>query len=226
MSETKHEKIIDKIFAHPTSHNIEWRELIAALKSIGSVEEVSNGKYHFTHNGRTLTFDEPGAKDVSEEEILRLRRFLNDTAKPDIGHVDKDCAIIVVTHDDVSVYRAVSDSKELKSEFKADDVHGYRRHVHHKGIERDAMPQPDEDAYYDAVADALEGSERIVLMSNGTGSSNSGERFLFEFTKRHHLIAEKIVSELTVDIEALTLPQLISVGRTELHKKSISKKRL
>lgn len=217
MSETKHEKIISQIFAHPTSHNIEWRELIAALRSVGTVEEVSNGKYHFSHNGRTLTFDELGAKDVGEEEILRLRRFLTETADPAEKAVDLSAAIIIVTHDDVSVYRAPGGSKEFHREFKTEDLHGYRRHLHHKGQEKDNPLQPEEEGYYNAVADNLVGIERIVLISNAAGSSSSGGLFMREFKKRHHLVAEKIISELTLDLEAMTVPQLLAAGVAVLH---------
>ena len=217
MSETKHEKIIGQVFAHPTSHNIEWRELIAALKSIGTVEEVSNGKYHFSHNGRTLTFDEPGAKDVSKEEILRLRRFLTETADPAEKEVDLTTAIVIVTHDDVSVYRAIGGAKESHKEFKTEDLHGYRRHLHHKGQEKDNPLQPEEEGYYNAVADSLVGIERIVLISNAAGSSSSGGLFLREFKKRHHLVAEKIIIQLDLDLEAMTVPQLLAAGEAALH---------
>ena len=218
MSDSKHEQILNQIFAHPISHSLEWRELIAALKSIGSVEEISNGKYHFSRRGRTLTFDEPGAKDVSEEEILRLRRFLEETAEPNGIVADDKSAIIVVTHDDVSVYRPLTTLEGAHQEFKSDDPHGFRRHLHHKGQEKDNPLLPEEDAYYTAIANALVGMERIVLTGNGAGSSSSGELFMREFKKRHHLVAEKIVSELNVDLEALTEPQLIARGKEALAK--------
>lgn len=216
MSDTKHEQILRQIFAHPISHNLEWRELIAALKSIGSMEEVSNGKYHFTRSGRTLTFDEPGAKDVGEDEILRLRRFLKETDSPAESTGDSKSAIIVATHDDVSVYLAPGTSEESSQEFKTQDLHGFRRHLHHKGQERDNPHQPEEDGYYGAVADALKDVDRVVLISNATGSSGSGSLFMREFSKRHHLVAEKIVIELTLDLEAMTEPQLIAAGSTAL----------
>lgn len=219
MSDTKHESILRQVFAHPIAHNLEWRELIAALKSIGTVEEVSNGKYHFSRSGRTLTFDEPGAKDVGEEEILRLRHFLTETADSAEKALDLTSAIIVVTHDDVSVYR----SGDAVKEFKTEDLHGYRRHLHHKGPEKDSPLQAEEEGYYNAVADSLVGIERIALISNAAGSSSSGGLFLREFKKRHHLIAEKIVSELTLDLEAMTVPQLIVSGVAALQIKGDAK---
>jgi hypothetical protein len=219
MSDTKHEQIIRQIFAHPISHNLEWRELIAALKSIGSMEEVSNGKYHFSRAGRTLTFDEPGAKDVGEEEILRLRRFLKETDSPAENTGDSKSAIIVVTHNDVSVRRLPGTHGESSQEFKTKDPHGFRRHLHHKGQEKDNPLQPEEEGYYAAVAEALAGIERIVLISNATGSSGSGSLFMRELKRRHPSVTEKILCELTLDLEAMTEPQLIAAGIAALQSK-------
>jgi hypothetical protein len=80
MSETKHQKVLAKIFAHPLSHSIEWRELVAALKSIGTLEGEPNGKYHFAYNRHILSLEEPSSKDVNKGEILRLRHFLKQSA--------------------------------------------------------------------------------------------------------------------------------------------------
>ena len=130
--------------------------------------------------------------------------------------IDVHSAIIVTTHDDVSVYRAPGSDSVTHVEFKTDDPHGYRRHLHHKGVERDHPLPPHEDEYYAAIAHALNGITRIVLISNGGGSSSSGGLFLREFTKRHHDIASTIIKELTLDIESLTVPQIIAAGIAEL----------
>jgi hypothetical protein len=212
MSETKHQQILHQIYSHPISHNLEWRELIAALKSIGSVEEVSNGKYHFSRGGRTLTLDEPGAKEVSEQEILRLRHFLKETETPAESSADEHVAIIVVTHDHVSVYRAPNSANRSHLEFTTEDHHGFRRHLHHKGQQKDSPLQPEEDSYYNAVAAALAGATKIALISNAAGSSSSGSLFMREFTKRHHVLAKNILTEFTLDLEAMTEPELIAAG--------------
>jgi len=34
-----------KIFQHPTSHNIEWRNVISLLEVVGTVEEGREGKF-------------------------------------------------------------------------------------------------------------------------------------------------------------------------------------
>jgi hypothetical protein len=218
MSQTKQEQVLSQVFAHPISHNLEWRELIAALRSIGTVEEISNGKYHFSRNGRTLTLDEPGTKDVGEEEILRLRRFLDETAGAGPKSGDPLTAIVVVTHDDVSIYLGLANAEASHQEFKPEDLHGFRRHLHHKGQEKDNPLPADEDSYYDAIADALAGAKRIALISSGTGSSSSGNSFMREFRKRHHLVAECIESQITLDIEAMSEQELVAAGREALKR--------
>jgi len=133
-------------------------------------------------------------------------------SNPEFNEMTTQSAIIVVTHDDVSVYRRPGTAEESHREFTASDPHGFRRHLHHKGQERDNRLQSEEDSYYSAVANALFGIERAVLISNGTGSSSSGDLFLREFTKRHHVVAEKIGKILKLDLEAMTEPQLIAAG--------------
>ena len=73
MSDLHHQRTVGRLFAHPVQHNLEWKELLAALPSVGELEEAPNGKYHLVREGRTLTFEAPTAKEVGEEEIVRLR---------------------------------------------------------------------------------------------------------------------------------------------------------
>jgi hypothetical protein len=49
----------EKILAHPTSHNLEWRDVTALLKEIGSIEEEANGRF------------------VDTQQTVDLRRMLN-----------------------------------------------------------------------------------------------------------------------------------------------------
>ena len=34
----RHRDTVEQIFAHPTSHNIEWRHVISLLQHVGDVE--------------------------------------------------------------------------------------------------------------------------------------------------------------------------------------------
>ena len=44
----RHRDTLAKIFAHPSSRNVEWREARSLLEAVGSVHEAHNGKLEVT----------------------------------------------------------------------------------------------------------------------------------------------------------------------------------
>jgi hypothetical protein len=72
-----HRRTVEKIFAHPTSANIEWREVEALLAEIGSVESEGNGKLHITVGSEPEVVLAPHhGKDASVQTIVELRGLL------------------------------------------------------------------------------------------------------------------------------------------------------
>jgi hypothetical protein len=67
----------EKILAHPTSHNLEWRDVAALLEEIGSIEEEANGRFVVTIGAETQVFDRPRDKDLDTQQTVDLRRMLN-----------------------------------------------------------------------------------------------------------------------------------------------------
>jgi hypothetical protein len=67
----------DRIFQHPISHNLEWRDVHALLRYLGEVVEEHNGNMKITRNGQVLVLHPPRGKDVAEmDEVMTLRHFL------------------------------------------------------------------------------------------------------------------------------------------------------
>jgi len=71
-----HRNTLGKILEHPTSHNIEWHDVLSLLESIGSVTERHGGKVAVTLGSETAFFDVPADKDVDVDTIAGLRRLL------------------------------------------------------------------------------------------------------------------------------------------------------
>jgi hypothetical protein len=65
-----------KIFDHPTSGNLEWRQVLSLLEALGSVEEEHNGKFKIALGSRTEVLARPRGKDVDEQLIVDLRHLL------------------------------------------------------------------------------------------------------------------------------------------------------
>jgi len=74
---SSHQRTFDRIFQHPISHNLEWRDVHALLEDIGDVEKEHNGSLKVTRNGQTLFLHPTSKKDVTEmDEVMALRHFL------------------------------------------------------------------------------------------------------------------------------------------------------
>lgn len=72
-----HRQTVEKIFAHPTSANIEWREVKSLLAAIGSVESEGNGKLHITVGSQPeLVLTPHGDKDADIRTVVELRDLL------------------------------------------------------------------------------------------------------------------------------------------------------
>lgn len=73
-----HRDTLAKLFAHPTSANIEWPKVLSLLGAIGTVVEEHNGKLKVTLGPETEVLSRPRGKDIDEQMVIDLRRMLTD----------------------------------------------------------------------------------------------------------------------------------------------------
>jgi hypothetical protein len=66
-----------QLFQHPTSHNIEWHDVLTLLEAVGSVELRHDEKYMVRIGAETETVPRPKHKDVDLDVIVHLRRMLS-----------------------------------------------------------------------------------------------------------------------------------------------------
>jgi hypothetical protein len=71
-----HRDTVEKVFAHPASGNIEWREVKSLLESIGAVTEEEDGALTVTLGGETEVLHRPHGKDIDVQMVVDLRRML------------------------------------------------------------------------------------------------------------------------------------------------------
>ncbi len=73
----RHRDTIAQIFAHPTSHNIEWHAVVSLLDAVGTTVNTSHdGKIDVTVGTEKYFFEPPRSKDVEEQTVLDLRHLL------------------------------------------------------------------------------------------------------------------------------------------------------
>lgn len=81
----RHRDTLEKIFAHPTSYNIEWRAIRSLLEQAGQVEERHDGKLVVTLGAETEVLEPPRHKDVDVQQVVDLRRMLSNAGYGPVG---------------------------------------------------------------------------------------------------------------------------------------------
>ena len=81
-----HRATLERIFAHPASGNIEWRQVRSLLETLGAVSEERNGKLKVTLGGETEVLQPPRDKDIDAQMIVDLRRMLTRAGIAPIDH--------------------------------------------------------------------------------------------------------------------------------------------
>jgi hypothetical protein len=71
-----HRDTLKRLFAHPTSGNIEWREVKSLLESVAVTSEAPNGALRVTLGGETEVLRRPHGKDIDTQMVVDLRRML------------------------------------------------------------------------------------------------------------------------------------------------------
>jgi hypothetical protein len=74
----RHRDTLVKLFSHPSSANIEWRQVLSLLEAVGTTREEHNGKIKVTLGPETEVFDPPRGKDIDQQMAVDLRRMLSN----------------------------------------------------------------------------------------------------------------------------------------------------
>ncbi len=71
-----HRMTLLKIFGHPMNHNIKWRDVLSLLERFGEVHETHRGNWAVTLDGETVSLGSTRARDLSEDQVVKVRGFL------------------------------------------------------------------------------------------------------------------------------------------------------
>ena len=72
----RHRDTVERIFSHPSSGNVEWRQVLSLLETIGTTTEEHTGRLKVTLGGDTEVVQPPRGKDIDKQLIVDLRRML------------------------------------------------------------------------------------------------------------------------------------------------------
>lgn len=74
--DNRHRETLERIFRHPSSGNIEWRQVKALLEAVDAVTDDDAGRLTVTLGGETEVLRQPHGKDIDDQMIVDLRRML------------------------------------------------------------------------------------------------------------------------------------------------------
>jgi len=195
-------RTLEALFRHPIAHNLEWADVVALMRKIGSVEHKSNN------------------------EMMELRHFLARAGwapgtapeRPDPSISPAPDLLVAVEHHQARLYRLDLRSADPSNHvIRPYDPHNFLHHLTHKDQSRERGQRAAEDpSFYERISGALAAAGRIVVVGHGKGHSNAA-RHLIEWLRSHHAeTSQKVVGEVEVDLSATTEAQLLDLGRRAL----------
>jgi hypothetical protein len=72
----RHRDTLERIFSHPASGNIEWRQVLSLLAAVATTTEEHNGKLRVVLGPQTEVLQPPRGKDIDRQLVVELRRLL------------------------------------------------------------------------------------------------------------------------------------------------------
>ena len=210
----RHQHTYEAVFRHPVAHNLEWHDVRSLLDALADVTEGHNGALQVTRNGRTVTVHAPKHKDVAGEDLLAIRRFLEESGEAATTPTAEAGThlLVVIDHHEAKVYRTEMHGA-VPQQLVPYDPHGFGKHLHSRNEETDGKRKPERKSYYEAVAATLRGADRVLIFGSGTGESSAMEQLLADLKKNHPDVVEHVVSLVVVDAHHTTEDQLLARAR-------------
>ena len=203
-----------RVFQHPATHNLEWRDVHTLLRHIAEVVEEPNGHLKVSRNGQFLVLHPARTKDVATtEELMALRHFLerSETILP-VTAENEIHWLLVIDHHEARLFRSEL-SGSVPQKILAQGPDRYFRHAQHSEDFSRGRERPDPNSYFEPVARAMADEGAILIFGAGTGMASEMEQFITWLKVHHVATASRIIGSLVVDENHLTEGQLLAKAR-------------
>jgi hypothetical protein len=214
-------RTLDAIFRHPLSHNLSWREVVSLFNAIGGAEEKHNAEFVFRVGDDTFAMKRPHNKDLTGPDVMDLRHFLTRTgwspsasAPPNADAAAPELSLIVVIdRAGAKVYR-IDRSVDGGHGVTAYDPKHLLHHLERKMHDEDRdETYPDDERFFEQVADAMSAGGEIVVIGHGKGQSNEADHLSAYLQSHHKQTYSRIVRKIVADLPGLTTQELLELGR-------------
>src|SRR4051794_11475500 len=165
-----HRGTYDAVFRHPVARNLQWRDVWSMLGSVADAVQEHNGTLKISRNGLTLVLHRPRGKDLADlKELTQVRHFLerSGAAPPPVAPAEGVHLLVVIDHREARVYRTELHGT-VPTRITPYDPHGGGRHLHYVEDDSSGQRKPERRSFYEAVATALAGAEKVLVFGGGT----------------------------------------------------------
>jgi hypothetical protein len=215
-----HEELLESLVGGKLPRNLSWSAVVDLIGQIGEVQPHGNDEFAFVVGSQRGFFKRSSSHSLDVEEISRLRTFLKESGalgKPVKAH-QIGRMVVVIDHHAAHLYHDLGGSRpQDEVTVKPYDPFGFQHHlIHRKEAHYKGDHVPEKDSYYEEIATDLVHAEAIILIGHGVGKSNAAE-FLSEYLKTHHPETfHRIIATETVDLSALTEPEIEEIAREHI----------
>lgn len=213
---SNHAKTFERLTAHPTPHNVQWRDVCTMFTAMDDAVSVENEHGHLkvTRAGQTLRLHKPSGKDFSDtDEMAQLRHFLAavDVDKPSAAKLGTHL-LVVVDHREARIFNSKLYGT-VPAKITPYDPFGFGRALHFKQDDANGQRKPEQRSFYEAVAKTLRSVKAIVIFGSGTGASSAMEQLLAQLAEHHPDIAAKVIGSHVIDDHHMSENRMLAKAR-------------
>jgi hypothetical protein len=215
-------RTLEALFRHPVSSNIAWSDALHLTERLGTVRQEHNGRLLLEIGEQRHVFHQPHAKALTPEEVAQLRKFLESAGVTPASvevveeeHVAESPTldmVVAIDHHQTRLFTIAGTSETARTLRPYDPYHFLHHLSHRQDRELRGQREPEEPSYYSGIAAALAPARRIVLLGHGSGHSNAAAHLEEVLRAKHPEIHHRIVATKTVDLSAITEPQLLALA--------------
>jgi hypothetical protein len=217
-------RALDALYAHPVARNLEWTDVLALFRDVGSVEHKPNDETVLQIGAERQLLRKPHSKDLTVDEVMEIRHFLTWVGASPQTTVEAGDFLVTVDHHEAHVYHLdLRATDPANHTIKPYDPHHFLHHLTHKDQTRERGERAAEDpTFYERIAQAVATAVphgKIVVIGHGKGHSDAGHH-LIAWIKLHHAeLASHVLGEVTADLSSVTPAQLLDLAREALAAK-------
>jgi len=200
--------------------SLRWSDVFELVGHLGQVQPHGGDEFAFVVGTQREVFKRPHTPELGVEEVSRLRKFLKaaGSESPPSKFIQPCRMVVVIDHHAAHIFRDLDESRPQEAvTITPYDPHHFHHHlVHRKEAHYEGDRVPEEVSFYEEVAAALVSASEIVLIGHGTGKSNAVQ-VLEQYLKKHHIeISRRIKATETVDLSALTDPEIEAIAKRHM----------